>query len=230
MIKITGLYVKKKIPEISQINLHIEDGESYVLLSSGERALNLLLDIGAGVETNYRGTVEINGIDARTQPDILQRHLSILTCGRQWPRDMKTGHLLTYFKNSHHIPEEDFQEIYIKLDMANLAPKRLGQLEDVEWRRILLTLSQLKKNNNYMLHDFARGMPLDFNLELKKSILHMKEQGNAILYLTDDVFIAPELGDRVGLMKKGKLLLELKGDKMKKMSLNELHFQFLAER
>jgi ABC-type uncharacterized transport system ATPase component len=43
------------------------------------------------------------------------------------------------------------------------------------------------------------------------------------------VFFAPEIGDRVGFLKKGKLLLELKGTKVKRMDLKELYFKFLAE-
>ncbi|MCP4154940.1 MAG: hypothetical protein GY757_44870 [bacterium] len=67
-------------------------------------------------------------------------------------------------------------------------------------------------------------------MDFKKNIAKMKQSGCSILYLSDDVFFASEIGDRVGFMKKGKLLLELNSRKMKNMSLQELYFQFMAER
>lgn len=46
--------MKKRVPELSDLTLCIEPGESYVLLSSGERALDHLLNIFTGAEKVYR--------------------------------------------------------------------------------------------------------------------------------------------------------------------------------
>ena len=128
------------------------------------------------------------------------------------------------------IPEDAFEELFIKLNLERFYKKRISEVEAVEWRRILLAMVQLKKSCNYIFRDFARGMPLNFNIEFKRGLQHMKTKRCAILYLSDDVFFAPEIGDRIGFMKRGKLLLELNAAKMKKLSSRELYFQFLAER
>ncbi len=230
MIKINQLTLKKKIPEISQLNLQINEGETYVLLSAGDTAVHHLLNIFSGLETNFQGRVEIDNIDIRTHWRQCSRNIVHLNNGKEWPPDMKTGEILSFFKKHLDISEDEFEELYITLNIDNMAREKIGELEEVEWRNILFALARLKKSKNYIVHDFARGMPLDFNLEFKKSLARLKKEGCSILYLSDDVFFAPEIGDRIGFMKKGKLLLELKASKMKKMSLRELYFQFLAER
>ena len=48
MIKISELTLVDKIPEISQLNIHIDAGQTYVLLSSGDTAVNHLVNIFAG--------------------------------------------------------------------------------------------------------------------------------------------------------------------------------------
>ncbi len=229
MIKLTDLSLKKKIPAISHFNLHVADGESYALLSSGDKAVDHLINIFSGLEREFKGTVEIDHMNILSALDCCRKQLVFLSGGPQWPHNMKTGHMISFFKKRMAIPDDEFEELYIKLDLQHIGRKKICDLEEVEWRRILFTLTQLKKSKNYLIRDFAKGMPLDFNLEFKKNLQRLKKEGCSILYFSDDVFFAPEIADRIGFMKKGKLLLELKAEKMKRMSLKELYFEFLSE-
>jgi ABC-type uncharacterized transport system ATPase subunit len=102
-------------------------------------------------------------------------------------------------------------------------------LDESERRRLLFSVVRLTGSQNYIIHDLAKGMPIDFILELKENLREMKSTGCSIFYISDDVFFASEIGDRIGFMKKGKLLLELKGNKVRHMDLKELYFRFLAE-
>ncbi|MCP4158054.1 MAG: hypothetical protein GY757_60670, partial [bacterium] len=143
---------------------------------------------------------------------------------------MRVKNLLSFFEKKTGITEEEQEELFITSDMESLSAKKISDLEETQWRRLLFFLVRLKQCKNFVIHDFAKGMPYDFIVDFKKNIAKMKQNGCSILYLSDDVFFAPEIGDRVGFMKKGKLLLELNSRKMKNMSLQELYFQFMAER
>lgn len=229
MIKIDNLYLKKKIPEISHLNLQVDDGESYVLLSPEHTPTDYLTNIILGLEKGFKGTVEINNINIGSDRNYSHKNIVFLSSDGQWPGDLKVGNIVSFLEKSMEISDDEFEEFYIKLNIENIYPRKLDQLEEVEWRRILFSLAQLKKSKNYIVRNFAKGMPLDFNLEFKKGIQQLKKKGCSILYFSDDVFFAPEIGDRIGFLKKGKLLLELKASKMKRMSLRELYFQFLVE-
>jgi ABC-type multidrug transport system ATPase subunit len=229
MIKINDLYLKKKIPEISHLNLQVENGESYVLLSAGDIPIDHLINILLGLEKGFKGTVEIDNIDIRSDRDYSHENILFLSSGTQWPGDMKVGNIVSFLEKSMDIPGDEFEDFYIKLNIESIYQRRINEIEEAERRRILFSLAQLKKSKNYIVRNFAKGMPLDFNLEFKKGIGQLKKKGCSILYFSDDVFIAPEIGDRIGFMKKGRLLLELKASKMRKMSSRELYFQFLAE-
>ena len=211
------------------MNLRVDDGEAYVLLSSGDTAINHLINILLGWEEGFAGTVKIDNIDIRSDHSLYQKSVVYLDSGSRWTPDLKIGSMIAFLKRSMNIPGDQFEDLFVKLNLESIYKNRLSEIEAVEWRRILFSLVQLKKSKNYIFRDFARGMPLDFNIEFKRSLQQMKKKGDAILYLSNDVFLAPEIGDRIGFMKKGKLLLELKASKMKKMSMRELYFQFLAE-
>lgn len=230
MINIDHLDLKKKIPEISQLNLHIAEGESYVLLSSGEREFDHLLNIFSGVERNFTGEVRVDDADIRMDQDRRRKNITILNTGRDWPPDMKIGAMVSFFKRNINPPGDEFEGFYIEANIDRIHDRKISEIDEVEWRKILFALAQLKKSKNYILRDFAGGMPLAFNLEFRETLSRMKKGNCSILYLSNDVFFAPEIGDRIGFLKKGKLLLELKAAKMKKMDLKELYFEFLAER
>jgi ABC-type Na+ transport system ATPase subunit NatA len=230
MITIKDLTLVKKIPEISRLNLHIDNGEAFVLLSSGDSALKDLINIFSGLERDFKGTIEVDNVNILSNWNKVNHQLVYLNGNGRWPRDMKAGHFMSFFKKAMNISEDTFEELYIKLNMEKIYRKRIGEIEAVEWRRILFSLARLKGSKNYVIRDFVKGMPLDYNLEFKKNIRRLKKEGASILYLSDDVFLAPEIGDRIGFMKKGKLLLELKAARMKNLSLKELYFQFLSER
>lgn len=229
MIRIGNLYVKRKIPVISNLELTIDEGEVYVLLSSGHRAPDDLVNIFLGLEKEFRGSVEVEGMDIVSEWRDCRERIVCFTGHRQWPPDMKLGDVVTFFKSNMDIPEDEFEEFYIKLDLENKGRKKMSDLEEADRRNILFSLYRLLRCGNYVVRDFAAGMPLDFTLGFKKTIGQMKREGCSILYMGSDVFFAPEIGDRIGFMKKGRLLLELKADKMKKMNLKELYYQFLVD-
>jgi ABC-type Na+ transport system ATPase subunit NatA len=229
MITLNNLYLKKKIPEISKLELTIGEGEVYVLLSSDLSAPRHLFNIFSGVEQDFQGRVEIDSMDIRSHWRACRGRLCCVGSYRQWPPDMKVGHVVSFYKNHMDISDEEYEEICIRLNFENACEKKLGELKEVERRNLFFSLTRLRRSVNYIIRDFAGGMPLDFNLEFKKNIGQMKRQGCSILYMGSDVFFAPEIGDRIGFMKKGRLLLELKAAKMKKMNLKELYFQFLVD-
>jgi ABC-type Na+ transport system ATPase subunit NatA len=225
MIEIKNLGLTKKIPEISALNLQIRGGETYVLLSSRITTIDHLINIFTCVERDFSGEVLSDDINIRSGC----KNMVILNTGRDWPPDIKIGALISFFKRNIDVSDEEFEEFYIELDIDRIYCRKISEIDEVEWRRILFSLTRLIKCKNYILHDFAGGMPLDFNLEFRKILSRMKEEDCSILYLSDDVFLAPEIGDRVGFMRKGKLLLELTASKMRKMDLKDLYFQFLSE-
>ncbi len=232
MIKIEKLFLKKRIPEISEFDLCVANGESYVLLSSDDNAFNHLINIFSRIEKNFKGRVEIdseNILEPHSKGEINPDNLVFLSNGNQWPPDLKVKDWIDFFKKYSGAAEEEFEEIYIKLNIDRISSCKIGELPEIEWRRILFSLVQLNGFGNYIFKDFAKGMPFDFNLEFKKTIQRLKKNGCAVLYFSNDVFLAPEIGDRVGFMKKGKLLLELTSTAMKKISIKEIYFQFLAE-
>lgn len=229
MIIIENLYLHKKIPEISDLNLEVKKGETYVLLSSGDTVNNHLLNIFMGLEQNFEGKITINNREISPPQLQWRKDVACLDISRDWPPVIKMKGLMSFLKRIMAIPDDQFEEFKLKINLDRLNQKRIVDLSEVDRRRILFAAAILKDCDNYIFYDYTKGMSIDFILEFKEHLRRLKDRGCSILYISTDVFFAPEIGNRIGFMKKGKLLLELKGVKVKKMNLKELYFRFLAE-
>lgn len=229
MIYIENLFLTKKIPEISDLNLQVKKGETYVLLSSGENVNNHMMNIFMGLEQDFTGKVTVNSRDISSTQFEWRKDVACLDISRDWPPVIKMKNLMSFLKRITDISEDQFEEFKLKINLDRINHKRVGDLTEAERRRILFAAARLKECDNIIFYDFTKGMSIDFILEFKEHLRQLKEKGCSILYISSDVFFAPEIGNRIGFMKKGKLLLELKGVKVKRMNLKELYFRFLAE-
>jgi len=229
MIGIENLFLTKKIPEISDLNLQVKKGETYVLLSSGDNVNNHLINIFMGLEQDFKGKITVNSKDISSPQLQWRKDVVCLDISRDWPPVIKMKNLMLFLKRTMDISEDQFEEFKLKINLERLYSKRISELAEVERRRILFAAARLRECNNFVFYDFTKGMSIDFILEFKEHLRQLKEKGCSILYISSDVFFAPEIGNRIGFMKKGKLLLELKGIKVRRMNLKELYFKFLAE-
>lgn len=229
MIEIENLFLKKRIPEISELNLQVASGETYVMLSSGNRVNAHLINILTGRERRFCGRVRVDERDILEGRHWLQRHLAFVDKSSDWPPVMRVSDVLNFLWRTTGVSEDDFEEFKIKMNLERLNRQRLNDLEEPERRRLLFSAVRLSNCGNIVIHDLAKGMPVDFILEFKENIRRLKQGGTSLFYISDDVFFAPEIGDRVGFVKKGKLLLELPGVKVRRMDLKELYFRFLTE-
>jgi ABC-type Na+ transport system ATPase subunit NatA len=229
MISIKNLYLRKKIPEISDLNLQVKKGETYVLLSSGDTVNNHLINIFMGLEHNFTGKITVDDQDISSSEFQWKKDVVCLDISREWPPVLKMKNLMMYIKRVMDISEDQFEEFKLKINLDQLYQKRITDLADIDRRKILFSIARLRECQNFVFYDFTKGMSIDFILEFKENLRQLKDKGCSILYICSDVFFAPEIGNRIGFMKKGKLLLELKGIKVKKMNLKELYFRFLSE-
>lgn len=228
MISIENLCLGKEVADISDLNIDVGNGEIYVLLSSGNIVNNHLGNIFQGLEREFRGTVKVDS-ESITSPDWFQDSFMFVDSKKDWPPNIKANDLASFFQEQNKIPEEELEELFLRMKIGNSRRKRIHELEEVEWRKLVFCLARLKKCRNYIISDFAKGMPLDFVLDFKNIIYQMRNDDCAILYLSNDVFFAREIANRVGFIKKGKLLLELTGHRMRRLDMNDLYFKFLSE-
>jgi ABC-type Na+ transport system ATPase subunit NatA len=95
------------------------------------------------------------------------------------------------------------------------------------FRQVYLAICLAADRADIVINDFIRGSEKSFELKFNKLLLQKKAQGQAILYLGNDIFYASEIADRAGFIKNGRLLFEADSADLKDMDIKDLYLKFL---
>lgn len=216
---------------LETFKLQVKKGESYTLLSNDELIKEQLYVIFSGVligMPEWENMVEkVNLVEEGDSPP---QGFVFIGKMEEWPADIKVGDFLFLLKRLAGNNSSSAEEISILMGIDTIKGKYFGSIDESEKRKAVFAGARLKESNFYIFDDFARGMPLEFLIEFRKNLRRLKENGDRILYLSNDVLLAPEIGDRIGIMKNGQLLFFVKDSDLRQMNLNEMFFQYFADK
>jgi ABC-type multidrug transport system ATPase subunit len=231
-------YIRPRANELSRhfakldsFKLQVRKGESYTLLSNDELIKEQFYLVFSGI---LRGMPEwenmVSQVNLVDEIDSSASGFVFIGKLEEWPGDIKVGDYLMLLKRLAGNNSTGAEEISILLGIDTIKKKYFGAIDESEKRKAVFAGAKLKESDFYVFDDFARGMPLEFLIEFRKNLRRLKESGDRILYLSNDVLLAPEIGDRIGIMKNGQLLFFVKDSDLRQMNLNEMFFQYFADK
>ncbi len=223
--------VSRYFPTLESFKLQIKKGESYTLLSSDDLIKEHLYTIFSGAALNVSDWEALKE-KVSLVDDCVTTATDFVYIGKmeEWPSDITVGDFLKLLKRLAGKKSSRAAEISILMGIDTIKHKHFGSITESDKRKAVFAGAKLKESNFYIFDDFARGMPLEFVIEFRKHLRRLKENGDSILYLSNDVLLAPEIGDRIGIMKDGQLLFFVKNSDLRQMNLNEMFFQYFADK
>lgn len=94
-------------------------------------------------------------------------------------------------------------------------------------QKVGVAIAYAKKAQVYLLDEPASGLdPLASN-ELSALLKKLAAEGSAILMASHDIFRVREVCDRIGILKKGALLKELRSEEVSANELEKLYLEFM---
>jgi ABC-2 type transport system ATP-binding protein len=88
----------------------------------------------------------------------------------------------------------------------------------------------MKDAPNILLDEPTSGLDPKSGQEFLNLLIQMREQGKSIFMSTHDIFRAKLIADRVGFMKKGRLVIMKTRRELEGEDLTELYIQYMEER
>lgn len=106
-----------------------------------------------------------------------------------FPGDIKFGDFFLFIKRFLQSAGKGIGEFKIPPEMKAIAGKKYNRLKNHEKGEIILEILRMKLNGIYLVHNVARGMPIEFTVQLKEKMQQLKEEGALVLYITPDELI-----------------------------------------
>jgi ABC-type transport system involved in cytochrome c biogenesis ATPase subunit len=183
-------------------NLKLKKGDFKVLVSEGDLFKNQLFNLLSGETGEFKkkgfaGELLIEGVNITTEKN--EADFLYLCHPENIPGDIRVPDFLTFIRRLMGVKKTTKTS---DLKMKASFRKKISRLQAHEKGEIMLAVLGMKTQHICLLHDIARGMPIEFTIQLKEKLSALKEEGALVLYLTPDELI------NVKSIKKGQKFFE----------------------
>lgn len=217
MLKVEGLWINYgKVPVIKGINMSIEKGEFVTIIGSNGAGKTTILRAISGLLPISGGSINFKGNDiAKSSPEkIVSLGMAHSPEGRRvWPH-------MTVYENlmlgAYVFRSKKKKEIIGRLEMVyHYFPKlkerknqSAGSLSGGEQQMLAIGRALMSNPEILLMDEPSLGLAPIIVEKVAEIIKKIHEEGNTILLVEQNAYLALKLADRAYVLETGKIVLE----------------------
>ncbi len=197
---------------VDHLNLEVNSGEVYCLLGANGAGKTTAINLFLNLIPPTTGTCYINGVDVKASPLESKKHVAYVSEKILLYGNFTARQNLDFFAKlggRKKLTKEDYYQVMRRVSLQEKAFEQKVKYFSKELRQKLgLSIAMIKDTPAILLDEPTAGLDPNAISEFSEIIGELKQEGKAILMATLDVFRAKEIGDRIGIMKEGRLVME----------------------
>ncbi len=219
---------------VDHLSFKVEPGEIFCMFGANGAGKTTTINLFLNFIPPTEGTALIEGIDVTKEPLRSKDFVSFVS-----ENVMLYGSFSAY-QNLDYFTKLAGKRGLTKADYAR-ALKSVGLQEDAfntrsrnyskgMRQKLGLAIAIIKDAPNILLDEPTSGLDPKSGQELLNLLVKMRDQGKSVFMSTHDIFRAKLIADRVGFMKKGRLVMLKTRKELEGEDLTELYIQYMEER
>ncbi len=207
-IKVENLVVKYgDYCAVSDVSLEISDGEALGIIGKNGAGKTTLVETMEGLGDKTSGSVSINGIDPSDNKNRkkLYNMISVQLQSTNYPDKAKVEDLCKLFSSICDNPV-DYKELLGQFDLTEKVNKSVGSLSGGQKQKLSILLALISHPKIIFLDELTTGLDPDARRELWKDLRDLKKKGVTIILVSHYMDDIEMVCDKIGIMKKGKLI------------------------
>lgn len=210
-VKLTKKY-EDGVVAVDHINLDIHSGEVYCLLGANGAGKTTTINLFLNYIRPTEGTCYINGIDVSKDPLDAKEFVSFVSENVMLYGNFTARQNLDFFARlggKTDLTKDDFSRVMRRVFLQEKAfDQRVKNFSKGMRQKLGISIAIIKGAPAILLDEPTSGLDPKAAEEFLKILGELKREGKAILMSTHDIFRAKEIGDRVGIMKEGRIVME----------------------
>ena len=214
MAEITLERVTKMFPggvaAVDDVSLRIENGEFIALVGPSGCGKSTLLRAIAGLEEITSGEIGIGGRDVT---DLAPRHRDVAMVFQSYALypHMSVRQNLGYGLKVRRMPKAEVarrvEEVAAMLGLGDLLERRPAQLSGGQRQRVAMGRAIARQPKAFLMDEPLSNLDAKLRVGMRASLAQLHQQlGVTTVYVTHDQVEAMTLGQRVAVMRDGKIL------------------------
>lgn len=218
---------------LDNLNFKVEPGEIFCMLGANgagkTTAINLFLTFIPPTE----GTALIEGIDVTKDPLKSKDYVSFVSENVMLYGNFTAYQNINYFSKlagKRKLTRDDYTNVFKKVGLQKEAfDMRTRNFSKGMRQKLGIAIAIIKDTPNIILDEPTSGLDPKSGQEFLDLLLELKAKEKSIFMSSHDIFRAKFIADRVGFMRKGKLVIIKTSEELEGEDLNKLYVEFMQE-
>jgi ABC-type sugar transport system ATPase subunit len=198
------------VPVLSDLNLHVHQGERLVVLGPSGSGKSTLLRLVAGLEDPDHGEIRIGGLDQAGVPPH-RRDLAMVFQNPALYPHLNVFDNIAFGLRARGVPRRDrhkrVQEVGSLLRLQNLLQRRPHELSGGERQRVALGRAVVRRPGVLLLDEPFSNLDEPLRATLRQDLIELHDRFHCTLvHVTHDQGEALGLGQRLAVLERGRLL------------------------
>ncbi len=222
----------------SGLNLELEDGDFVTIIGGNGAGKSTMLNVVAGAFNPDEGTIEIDGVDVTNMPEYKRatyigrvfQDPRMGTASDLWVEENMSiadsrGHKRGIRWAITSRDKERYKELLKQLDLGveNRLTTKMGLLSGGQRQAITLLMAAMKKPKLLLLDEHTAALdPKTAAKVLEITDKVISENKLTTLMVTHNMRDAIDHGNRLIMMNEGKIVVDVKGEEKKKLTIEQL--------
>jgi ABC-2 type transport system ATP-binding protein len=216
---------------LDHLNLTVRAGEVYCLLGANGAGKTTTINLFLGFIPPTTGACSINGIDVGKDPLEAKKHVAFVSENVMLYGNFTARQNLDFFAKLGGKPDLDKERYYQVMRRVSLQEKafeqRVKTFSKGMRQKLGISIAIIKDAAAILLDEPTSGLDPKAAEEFQEILRELKAEGKAILMSTHDIFRAKEIGDRVGIMKEGRLVMERTREELQVEDLVKIYIDYM---
>ena len=218
---------------LDNLDLRVDSGEVFCLLGANGAGKTTTIHLFLGFLQASSGRVEIGGRDVALEPLETKQLLAYV------PEQVQLYPNLTGLENLAYLSELGGRgalaesELLGHLERAGLereaASRRLATYSKGMRQKVAIAVALAKGAGALLLDEPTSGLDPKAANELCGLLRELSDEGVAVLMATHDLFRAKQVGHRLGIMKRGRMLDVLEAASLDHAELEHIYLQHMHD-
>lgn len=221
----------KKQPAVQNLNLQVQGGEILGLLGANGAGKSTTINMLLGFLSPDSGTVKIDQKETSKETAEVRQLVGYI------PENVNLYPYLTGLENLDYFcklaglkySKTELHEFLATCGLqAEAYNKKVSDYSKGMRQKVGIAIAYAKKAKVYLLDEPASGLdPLASN-ELSELLKKLAAEGATILMATHDIFRVREVCHRIGILKQGELVKELRSEEVSANQLEQLYLEYMT--
>ena len=207
---VTKAYNKGSVKAVDSLSMTVNDGEIFGFLGPNGAGKTTSIRMLTGILQPDEGELLLDGISIKERPIAAKRTFAFVPDNPETFSRLKAIEYLDFISDVYKIPQEE------KMTRIKTYCEKFGMMENLDSRiasfshgmkqKIFLIASLITDPKNWILDEPMVGLDPEAAFTIKEIMRERAAAGKTIFFSTHVMEVAEKLCDRIGIIKKGKLV------------------------